>query len=83
MAIVQNYRAINIGGVLVWIALPQFLLAPIVATILRFIDPRFTLAFGFALIGVACFMAGSSPAIGWAPIFCRRKSCRRSGSPSR
>jgi DHA2 family multidrug resistance protein len=55
---VQNYRALDIGGVLMWIALPQFLLAPIIATILRFVDPRFTLAFGFALIGVACFMAG-------------------------
>ncbi len=55
---VQNYRAIEIGGVLMWIALPQFLLAPIVATILRFVDPRIPLAFGFALIGCACFMAG-------------------------
>ena len=34
---VQNYRAIEIGGVLLWIALPQFLLAPTIATILRFI----------------------------------------------
>lgn len=58
LTIVQNYRALDIGGVLMWIALPQFLLAPIIATILRFVDPRFTLAFGFALIGVACFMAG-------------------------
>lgn len=58
LTIVQNYRAIDIGGVLIWIAMPQFLLAPIVATILRFIDPRFTMAFGFALVGLACFMAG-------------------------
>jgi MFS transporter, DHA2 family, multidrug resistance protein len=55
---VQNYRAIEIGGVLIWIALPQFLLAPIIATILRFVDPRIPLAFGFVLIGCACFMAG-------------------------
>jgi MFS transporter, DHA2 family, multidrug resistance protein len=55
---VQNYRAIDIGGVLIWIALPQFLLAPIIATILRFVDARIPLAFGFALIGCACFMAG-------------------------
>lgn len=58
LTIVQNYRALDIGGVLIWIALPQFLLAPIIATLLRFIDPRFTMAFGFALIGCACFMAG-------------------------
>jgi len=55
---VQNYRALEVGGVLIWIALPQFLLAPIVATILRFVEARFLLAFGFALIGCACFMAG-------------------------
>jgi DHA2 family multidrug resistance protein len=55
---VQGYRAMEIGGVLVWIALPQFVLAPLTATMLRFIDPRFLTAVGFALIGVACFMAG-------------------------
>jgi MFS transporter, DHA2 family, multidrug resistance protein len=55
---VQNYRAMEIGGVLVWIALPQFLLAPVVATTLRFVDARFLMAFGFALVGAACFMAG-------------------------
>jgi DHA2 family multidrug resistance protein len=55
---VQNYRAMEIGGVLVWIALPQLLLAPVVATILRFVDARLMMAFGFALVGGACFMAG-------------------------
>jgi DHA2 family multidrug resistance protein len=55
---VQNFRAIEIGGVLMWIALPQFLLAPIVATGLRFVEPRLPLALGFALVGCACFMAG-------------------------
>ena len=55
---VQNYRAIEVGSVLAWIALPQFILAPIVATLLRHIDARIPMAFGFALIGCACFMAG-------------------------
>jgi DHA2 family multidrug resistance protein len=55
---VQNYRAMEIGGVLIWIALPQFLLAPTVATILRFVDARLLIALGFALVGSACFMAG-------------------------
>lgn len=55
---IQNYRAIGVGSVLMWIALPQFLLAPVVATILRFVDARLPLAFGFALVGCACFMAG-------------------------
>jgi DHA2 family multidrug resistance protein len=55
---VQNYRAIEVGSVLIWIALPQFLLAPIVATLLRFVEARLLMALGFALIGCACFMAG-------------------------
>ena len=55
---VQNYRAIEVGGVLKWIALPQFLIAPVVATVLRFVDSRLTAALGFALVGCACFMAG-------------------------
>jgi DHA2 family multidrug resistance protein len=55
---VLNYRAIEVGGVLKWVALPQFLSAPTVATILRFVDPRWTMALGFALVGAACFMAG-------------------------
>lgn len=54
---VQNYRAIEVGSVLVWIALPQILLGPVVATILRFVDARLLMAVGFALIGLACFMA--------------------------
>ena len=47
----------EVGSVLVWIALPQFLLAPLTAATLRFIDARPLTAVGFALIGVACFMA--------------------------
>jgi DHA2 family multidrug resistance protein len=55
---VQNYRAIEIGGALKWVALPQFLSAPAVATILRFVDARLMMALGFTLVGCACFMAG-------------------------
>jgi DHA2 family multidrug resistance protein len=58
LTVVQNYRAIEVGGVLLWIALPQLLLAPMVSTLLRFVEPRLPLALGFALIAAACFMAG-------------------------
>jgi MFS transporter, DHA2 family, multidrug resistance protein len=58
LATVQNFRALETGGVLLWIALPQFLIAPVVATVLRFVDPRITMAFGFAMVGCACFIAG-------------------------
>ncbi|HUK59679.1 MAG TPA: MFS transporter, partial [Stellaceae bacterium] len=62
---VQGYRALEVGDALIWIAMPQFLLAPIIATILRFVDARVPLALGFALIGCACFMAGQLTA-DWA-----------------
>ena len=58
----QNYRAIEIGGVLMWIALPQFLTAPLVAIILRFVEPRITLAFGFALVGCRLLHGGAAHA---------------------
>jgi DHA2 family multidrug resistance protein len=65
LATVQNFRAIDIGGVLMWIALPQLLLAPVVATVLRFVEPRVLLALGFALVGCGCFMAGNLTQV-WA-----------------
>jgi DHA2 family multidrug resistance protein len=58
LTVVQNFRAIDVGEVLLWIALPQFLLAPIAATILRVMDARLPMAVGFALVGLACIMAG-------------------------
>jgi MFS transporter, DHA2 family, multidrug resistance protein len=55
---IQNYRALEVGGALKWIALPQFLVSPVIATVLRFVDARVMMAVGFALVGCACFMAG-------------------------
>jgi DHA2 family multidrug resistance protein len=55
---VQGYRAVEVGSALLWIALPQFIIAPATGFLLRYVDPRFSLAFGFALVGVACFMGG-------------------------
>ena len=54
---VQNFRALDVGKVLLWIALPQFLLAPAIAVLLRWLDPRFMLAIGLWCVGIACFMA--------------------------
>ena len=55
---VQNYRAIEIGGVLVWIALPQFLIAPLSRRSCASWNRALPLALGFALVGCGCFMAG-------------------------
>jgi DHA2 family multidrug resistance protein len=54
---VQNYRELQVGTVLLWIALPQFVIVYPLAALLRRTDGRWTLAFGTALIGVACIMA--------------------------
>ncbi|MCK8787718.1 MFS transporter [Roseomonas sp. NAR14] len=54
---VQNFRSLEVGAVLVWIAVPQFLLAPTIAALLGRVDPRLVIAFGVTLIGIACAMA--------------------------
>ena len=54
---VQNFRSLDVGRVLVWIAVPQLLLAPLIAWSLRWIDPRVMLAVGVAAIGFACALA--------------------------
>jgi DHA2 family multidrug resistance protein len=54
---VQDFRALQVGKVLLLIALPQFILGPAIAVLLRWIDPRFVLAIGLWCVGIACFMA--------------------------
>jgi DHA2 family multidrug resistance protein len=54
---VQNFRELQVGSVLLWIALPQLAIALPLANLLRQIDGRWVLALGTALIGVACWMA--------------------------
>jgi DHA2 family multidrug resistance protein len=56
MTRVQGLRALEIGHVLNWIALPQFLLVPLVVLLLRVIDARIPLAIGFAMIGLGSWM---------------------------
>jgi DHA2 family multidrug resistance protein len=54
---VQSFRELQVGRVLLWIALPQLLLVVPVAAMLRRVDGRLVLAAGSALIGIACLMA--------------------------
>jgi DHA2 family multidrug resistance protein len=53
---VQGLRALQIGDVLNWIALPQFLLVPFVALSLKRIDARVLLVFGFAMIAIGSWI---------------------------
>ncbi len=54
---VQNFRELQVGAVLLWIALPQLVIAFPLATLLRRVDGRPVLAIGSVLIGIACLMA--------------------------
>jgi DHA2 family multidrug resistance protein len=64
---VQNFRELQVGQVLLWIALPQLLIALPLAALLRRIDARWVLALGTALIGAACLMAANLTSA-WATI---------------
>ena len=54
---VQNFRELQVGAVLLWIALPQFAIVVPLALLLRRFDGRPILAFGTVLVGAACLMA--------------------------
>jgi len=53
---IQGLRDLQIGDVLDWIALPQFVIVPLTALLLRWIDARLMLALGFALIALGSWM---------------------------
>jgi MFS transporter, DHA2 family, multidrug resistance protein len=54
---VQNFRELQVGSVLLWIALPQVLIVFPLGWLLQRVDGRWVLAAGAAMIGVACLMA--------------------------
>jgi DHA2 family multidrug resistance protein len=54
---VQSFRELQVGSVLLWIALPQFAIMWPLAAMLKYVDARWVLAAGSALIAVACLMA--------------------------
>jgi MFS transporter, DHA2 family, multidrug resistance protein len=54
---VQNFRELQVGAVLLWIALPQIIIVLPLAVLLRRVDARWVLALGTVLIGIACLMA--------------------------
>ncbi|MET0639778.1 MAG: MFS transporter [Hyphomicrobium sp.] len=54
---VQNFRELQVGSVLLWIALPQFLFVIPLGYILNRLDGRYVLALGNLMIGIACLMA--------------------------
>jgi len=56
MTRIQGLRELQIGDTLNWIALPQFVLVPLVALLLKRVDARLILVFGFAMIAIGSWM---------------------------
>ena len=54
---VQNFRELQVGQVLLWIALPQLIIVVPLGAVLRHMDGRYVLAFGTVLVGLACVMS--------------------------
>jgi DHA2 family multidrug resistance protein len=54
-----------VGQVLLWIALPQLLIVIPLGALLRHMDGRYVLAFGTALVGLACLMTAELTSV-WA-----------------
>ncbi len=65
LQVVQNYRELQVGSVLLWIALPQFAIVLPLGWLLSRVEARWVLAFGAILIGVACLM-GTGLTQDWA-----------------
>jgi MFS transporter, DHA2 family, multidrug resistance protein len=53
---VRGFRALEVGETLIWIAVPQLMVCPLAALILRRTDARLIAAIGFIFISVACLM---------------------------
>jgi MFS transporter, DHA2 family, multidrug resistance protein len=53
---VRGFRPLQEAPVLLWVALPQFVLGVAAMALLRKIDPRIILTAGFSLVALACLM---------------------------
>jgi DHA2 family multidrug resistance protein len=58
LAKVQGYRPLQTAPLMLWVAIPQLLALPLVATLLnqRRVDARWVQAIGLAMLGLACWM---------------------------
>ena len=55
---VAQYRPLETGRALAWVAAPQFVVVWIAAIVCIFIPPRIVMALGFATVATGCWMAG-------------------------
>jgi DHA2 family multidrug resistance protein len=57
LARIQGYDAEQIGGVLIWIGLPQLAIIPLIPRLMRRVDPRRLVTAGFALFIIGSLLA--------------------------
>ncbi len=62
---VQGYRALETGRVLMWIAIPQLVIAPFAGWLLRRVDARYVIATGLCLAGAACWIVAQTLTREW------------------
>jgi DHA2 family multidrug resistance protein len=62
---VRGFLPLQEAPVLIWVALPQFVLGVAAMSLMRTIDPRLILTAGFGLVGVACLLDARVTAV-WA-----------------
>ncbi|WP_373455406.1 DHA2 family efflux MFS transporter permease subunit [Vibrio splendidus] len=53
---IQQYNAMEIGEVLMWMGFPQLLIFPIVPKLTQIIKPKYLVTFGFAMFGFSCYV---------------------------
>lgn len=53
---VRGFRALEVGDTLIWVAVPQLIICPLAALMLRRTDARLVASVGFAFIIIACLM---------------------------
>ncbi|MBA5979598.1 multidrug efflux MFS transporter [Pseudomonas sp. MD195_PC81_125] len=58
LAQIQNYNALQIGEVIMWMGVPQLFLIPLVPKLMKFVSPKWLCTLGFGLFGLASFSSG-------------------------
>lgn len=66
---IRGFRPLQEAPVLLWVALPQFVLGIAAMALLRKVDPRIILTVGFSLVALACLMNARITAVWAGPDF--------------
>nr|WP_272886044.1 MDR family MFS transporter [Stutzerimonas stutzeri] len=59
LAQIQQYNALQIGQVIMWMGIPQLFLIPLAPKLMKIIPPKWLCAAGFALFGLSSFASGA------------------------